>query len=94
MAAIEPFETKDGRRYGAIYRTPERKQTSMRGFRTKRDAELFLATIPVSKARGVHRCGGGGEGHCRRARPRLAQQAVTPQAVDHAHRRGCVAEPC
>ncbi len=35
-----------------LYRTPERKQTSKRGFRTKRDAELFLASVEVAKARG------------------------------------------
>lgn len=52
MAAIEPYQTKDGRRYRVIYRTPERKQTSKRGFRTKMDAELFLASVAVSKARG------------------------------------------
>lgn len=52
MATIEPYETTNGRRYRVIYRTPERKQTSKRGFRTKRDAELFLASVTVSKARG------------------------------------------
>lgn len=52
MASVEPYETAAGRRYRVIYRTPERKQTSKRGFRTKRDAELFLASVEVSKARG------------------------------------------
>lgn len=52
MATVEPYETASGRRYRVIYRTPERKQTSKRGFRTKRDADLFLASIEVSKARG------------------------------------------
>ncbi|OUM42893.1 site-specific integrase [Arthrobacter agilis] len=52
MATVEPYDTKGGRRYRVIYRTPERKQTSKRGFRTKRDAELFLASVEVSKARG------------------------------------------
>lgn len=52
MATIEPYSTATGRRYRVIYRTPERKQTSKRGFRTKRDAELFLASVEVSKARG------------------------------------------
>jgi hypothetical protein len=51
MATIEPYQTKDGRRYRVIYRTPERKQTSKRGFRTKMDAELFLASVSLSKAR-------------------------------------------
>lgn len=36
------------------YRKPDRTQTKKRGFRTKRDAELFLATIEVSKAEGKY----------------------------------------
>ncbi|WP_026532542.1 tyrosine-type recombinase/integrase [Arthrobacter sp. H41] len=54
MATVEPYETAAGRRYRVIYRTPERKQTSKRGFRTKRDADLFLASVEVSKARGEY----------------------------------------
>lgn len=54
MATIEAYETKAGKRYRALYRTPERKQTSKRGFKTKRDAELFLASVEVSKARGEY----------------------------------------
>lgn len=52
MATIEPYETKRGRRYQVRYRKPDRTQTKKRGFRTKRDAELFLANVEVSKARG------------------------------------------
>jgi integrase len=52
MATIEPYETKNGRRYRVRYRKPDRTQTDKRGFRTKRDAELFLASVEVSKARG------------------------------------------
>ena len=52
MATVEPYETKSGRRYRVRYRKPDRTQTDKRGFRTKRDAELFLATVEVSKARG------------------------------------------
>lgn len=52
MATIEPYETKQGRRYRVRYRKPDRTQTDKRGFRTKRDAELFLASVEVSKARG------------------------------------------
>ena len=37
---------------GKRYRVRYRKQTDKRGFRTKRDAELFLASEEVSKARG------------------------------------------
>src|SRR4051794_20057727 len=34
------------------YRTPDRRQTDKRGFRTKREAEDFLASVEVSKMRG------------------------------------------
>ena len=36
------------------YRTPERGQTDKRGFKTKRDAEAFAATIEVLKMRGEY----------------------------------------
>ena len=52
MATIEPYDTRAGRRYQVRYRKPDRVQTKKRGFRTKRDAELFLASVEVSKARG------------------------------------------
>lgn len=52
VATIEPYETSAGRRYRVRYRKPDRSQTDKRGFRTKRDAELFLASVEVSKARG------------------------------------------
>jgi integrase len=52
MATIEPYETAAGKRYTVRYRKPDRTQTKKRGFRTKRDAELFLASVEVSKARG------------------------------------------
>lgn len=52
MATIEPYETTAGKRYRVRYRKPDRTQTDKRGFRTKRDAELFLASVEVSKARG------------------------------------------
>ncbi|CAH0274625.1 Putative prophage phiRv2 integrase [Arthrobacter sp. Bi83] len=52
MATIEPYHTTAGRRYQVRYRKPDRTQTKKRGFRTKRDAELFLASVEVSKARG------------------------------------------
>ena len=34
------------------YRTPDRRQTDKRGFRTKREAEDYLASVEVSKMRG------------------------------------------
>lgn len=52
MATIEAYETASGRRYRVRYRRPDNTQTDKRGFRTKRDAEGFLATVEVSKLRG------------------------------------------
>src|SRR6476620_8309766 len=52
MGSVTPYETANGRRYRVRYRKPDRTQTDKRGFRTKRDAELFLASVEVSKARG------------------------------------------
>jgi integrase len=52
MGSIEAYETTNGRRYRVRYRTPDRRQTDKRGFTRKRDAELFLANVEVSKARG------------------------------------------
>jgi integrase len=52
MGSITPYESEAGRRWRVRYRTPERRQTDKRGFRTKRDAELYLASVEVSKAAG------------------------------------------
>lgn len=53
MATVEAYQTKAGKRYRVRYRKPDdRKSTDKRGFTTKRDAELFAATVEVSKARG------------------------------------------
>jgi len=53
MGSITAYETAGGRRrYRARYRDPDHRQRDKWGFATKRDAELFLATIEVSKARG------------------------------------------
>ena len=53
MATIESYLLKDGsRRYRVRYRTPDHQQTDKRGFRTKREAELFGASVEVAKARG------------------------------------------
>jgi integrase len=54
MATIEPYETKAGKRYRVRYRTPGRRQTDKRGFKTKREAEAFAATVEVSKMRGEY----------------------------------------
>lgn len=52
MATIEPYSTKAGERYRVRYRTPEGRQTTKRGFTTKKDARDFSATVHVSKLRG------------------------------------------
>jgi integrase len=52
MGTIYSYQSTAGKRYRIVYRTPERKQTSKRGFRTKREAEQFLAIVEVSKLRG------------------------------------------
>jgi len=52
MGSIEPYSTSAGRRYRVRYRKPDHSQTDKRGFRTKRDAELFLASVTVSMTRG------------------------------------------
>lgn len=54
MATIERYQTKGGTLWRVRYRTPDRKQTQKRGFTTKRDAELFAASVEVSKARGEY----------------------------------------
>ncbi|WP_375407414.1 tyrosine-type recombinase/integrase [uncultured Amnibacterium sp.] len=52
MGAISAYETAAGRRYRVRYRKPDRSQTDKRGFRTKREAELYLASVQVAMARG------------------------------------------
>jgi integrase len=54
MATINSYNTAQGKRWRVRYRTPDRKQTDKRGFRTKRDAEQFAATIEVAKMRGEY----------------------------------------
>ncbi len=52
MGSITPYETAKGRRYMVQFRKPDRTSTTKRGFRTKREAELFLASTEVRKAIG------------------------------------------
>jgi len=55
MATISKYQTADGTTlYRVRYRTPDRRQTDKRGFRTKRDAEAFASTIEVDKMRGEY----------------------------------------
>lgn len=52
--SITAYETAAGKRYRVRYRKPDKSQTDKRGFRTKREAELFLASVTVSKATGEY----------------------------------------
>ena len=54
MGSIESYETSGGKRYRVRYRRPDHTQTDKRGFRTKREAELFMASTEVSLARGEY----------------------------------------
>jgi integrase len=54
MGSISPYETTAGRRYRVRYRKPDHSQTDKRGFRTKREAELFLAATELKKASGEY----------------------------------------
>jgi len=52
MGSVEPYATAAGRRYRVRYRTPDRKSREKAGFKVKRDAELYLASVEVKKATG------------------------------------------
>lgn len=54
MATISSYSTAAGKRYRVRYRTPDHRQTDKRGFRTKRDAEAFAATVEVEKLLGSY----------------------------------------
>lgn len=52
---VERYQTSGGASlYRVRYRTPDHRSTQRRGFRTKRDAELFAATVEVAKASGEY----------------------------------------
>jgi integrase len=53
MASISSYETSQGeKRYRVRYRKPDNSQTDKRGFKTKKEAELFSASTQVQLARG------------------------------------------
>jgi integrase len=55
VATISKYQTASGATlYRVRYRTPDNRQTDKRGFRTKRDAERFAATVEVAKMRGEY----------------------------------------
>lgn len=52
---VYSYKTKAGETlYRVTYRKPDHSQGQKRGFTRKRDAELYLSTIEVSKARGEY----------------------------------------
>jgi hypothetical protein len=54
MATISSYNTAQGKRYRVRYRAPDHRSTQKRGFKTKRDAEQFAATVEVAKLRGEY----------------------------------------
>lgn len=54
MGSITAYESAAGKRYRVRYRKPDHSQTDKRGFRTKREAELFLASVEMKKATGEY----------------------------------------
>ncbi|MGB3169051.1 MAG: tyrosine-type recombinase/integrase [Rhodococcus sp. (in: high G+C Gram-positive bacteria)] len=54
MATVDSYSTAGGKRYRVRYRTPDRRQTDKRGFKTKRDAQAFASTVEVEMMRGEY----------------------------------------
>lgn len=55
MGSVHAYSTKAGKRlYRISYRRPDHSQTTERGFTTKREAELRLAEVEVSKGHGEY----------------------------------------
>jgi integrase len=48
MGSVHSYSTKSGKRYLVRYFKPDMTQAAKRGFRTKRDAEAYLATVEVA----------------------------------------------
>jgi integrase len=55
LATISKYETASGATLWRVrYRTPDRGETQKRGFKTKRDADIFAASVEVSKLKGEY----------------------------------------
>lgn len=52
--SITPYDTTQGRRYHVRYRKPDKSQTDKRGFKTEREAALYLASVTISKVKGEY----------------------------------------
>lgn len=48
VAKVEPYQTKAGKQYRVRYRKPDGRQTDKRGFKTKREADAWAATMQVA----------------------------------------------
>lgn len=54
MASISPYETSSGKRlYMVQFRRPDRTLTKKRGFKTKKEAQLFASELEISKSTGT-----------------------------------------
>jgi integrase len=54
VGSVTAYSTARGKRYKVQYRKPDHSSTSKRGFLTKREATLFLASVEVSMSRGAY----------------------------------------
>jgi hypothetical protein len=54
MAHVVAYQTAHGKRYRVRYRTPDRRQTDKRGFKTKREAQAWANEVEVNKRRGEY----------------------------------------
>jgi hypothetical protein len=54
MAQVVAYQTAHGKRYRVRYRTPDRRQTDERGFKTKREAQAWANEVEVNKRRGEY----------------------------------------
>lgn len=54
MGTIKAYVTGKGKRYRVNYRKPDHAQTTKRGLRTRREAELYLASVEVKIATGEY----------------------------------------
>lgn len=54
MGSISSYETSEGKRYKVRYRDPDRKSREKNGFKRKKDAEDYLASVTVAGLRGEY----------------------------------------
>ena len=50
MGSVQPYKTNAGKRYLVRYKKPDNTHAAKRGFRTKREAEDYLATVTSRSA--------------------------------------------